>query len=1130
MKRPFVLLGALMLTCWVGPNYIQAAPDPLTVSQKSNTVTGKVVDENGDPVPGATIQETGTNRGTVTDLDGKFTLEVRHNATIKVTFLGYKTVLRKATPNMKIALETDQANLDEVVVVGYGQQKKANLTGAVANVDIEKTFGSRPEQDVTKALQGAVPGLTVLSNSGDVTATSSISIRGLGTLSNKQNSSPLIVVDGMPVDDLSMISANDIASISVLKDASSSAIYGSRAAFGVILITTKGGKQGEKVRVKYNMQFGWDKSTYLPDFPSVPDQLRARLIAADRAGESTPELFGMYFDKLLPYAEAWEKQHKGKKGYTVMEPYQSMDNVGDYYFSPDGPLYYADYDIQGIWYNNHAPSTNHNVSISGSSGKSTFYTSFDYDSKQDVKAFNPGKRSRYGLTTNIKTAVTDWLTVGVRMNWTRRRMSYADPWSNIYQYLWRWGSYFIPSGIFQDADGKQYDYRVVAMQKNCNRAYNTFDQVRLNGYIQANITKDLTFNVDYTFQTDNINYKASNKSIYGMNWSGTKPQYIVAVSNNDATRWNTKRNRWTANAYLDYAHTFFKDHNFHAMVGINGENYKSDYFYARRKQLYDESYPELNLAYGDMSKATIDSSTGDRASAGYFGRINYDYKGIYLLELNGRYDGSSRFREGDRWAFFPSFSVGYRFSEEPYWKPLQKYVSNGKLRFSYGEIGNEAIGNNMFLSTMSATQGDKDNPIWLNGSSAKLNQFTMPTWVSPSLTWERIQTKNLGIDLGFLNNELNLTAEWYERLTKDMLSPGQALPATVGDEAPYTNNGELQSRGWELTLSWRHQFNRDLQLYANFSIGDAKVKIKKWNPIKVEEGKTIDDYKNIGHTNDTSYAYEGETWGDIWGFETDRYFTEADFDGKNADGSWKYKKGVADQTGLQVGNFVYGPGDIKYKDLNGDGKIDGGKGTMANHGDLKVIGNVLPRYEYSFHLGGSWKGIDLDLFFQGVGKRDIWTTSSFVFPMAQPQDLQLFSNLTKYNVYDPENGNVNISEDNDYPCLWPGVSAAGKVPALASAGGNNNFYPQSKYLVHMSYLRLKNVTLGYTLPQNLVRKAYIQNLRVYASVDNLWLLHKGNGNLPLDPEINTGEGIKYGGWGRTVPITRTWAVGLQLTF
>ena len=474
--------------------------------------------------------------------------------------------------------------------------------------------------------------------------------------------------------------------------------------------------------------------------------------------------------------------------------------------------------------------------------------------------------------------------------------------------------------------------------------------------------------------------------------------------------------------------------------------------------------------------------------------------------------------------------MGYRFSEEPYWKPLQKYVSNGKLRFSYGEIGNEAIGDNMFLSTMSATQGDKYNPIWLNGSSAKLNQFTMPTWVSPSLTWERIQTKNLGIDLGFLNNELNLTAEWYERLTKDMLSPGQALPATVGDEAPYANNGELQSRGWELTLSWRHQFNRDLQLYANFSIGDAKVKIKKWNPIKVEPGKTVDDYKYIGHTNDTKYAYEGETWGDIWGFETDRYFTEADFDGKNADGSWKYKKGVADQTGLQVGNFVYGPGDIKYKDLNGDGKIDGGDGTLADHGDLKVIGNVLPRYEYSFHLGGSWKGIDLDLFFQGVGKRDIWTTSSFVFPMVQSQDQQLFSNLAKYNVYDPAKGNVNISEDNDYPCLWPGVSAAGNVPALASAGGNNNFYPQSKYLVHMSYLRLKNVTLGYTLPQNLVRKAYIQNLRVYASVDNLWLLHKGNGNLPLDPEINTGEGIAYGGWGRTVPITRTWAVGLQLTF
>ena len=1118
-----------MLTCWVGPNYIQAAPDPLTVSQKSNTVTGKVVDENGDPVPGATIQETGTNRGTVTDLDGKFTLEVRHNATIKVTFLGYKTVLRKATPNMKIALEADQANLDEVVVVGYGQQKKANLTGAVANVDIEKTFGSRPEQDVTKALQGAVPGLTVLSNSGDVTATSSISIRGLGTLSNKQNSSPLIVVDGMPVDDLSMISANDIASISVLKDASSSAIYGSRAAFGVILITTKGGKQGEKVRVKYNMQFGWDKSTYLPDFASVPDQLRARLIAADRAGESTPELFGMYFDKLLPYAEAWEKQHKGKKGYTVMEPYQSMDNVGDYYFSPDGPLYYADYDIQGIWYNDHAPSTNHNVSISGSSGKSTFYTSFDYDSKQDVKTFNPGKRSRYGLTTNIKTAVTDWLTVGVRMNWTRRRMSYADPWSNIYQYLWRWGSYFIPSGIFQDADGKQYDYRVVAMQKNCNRAYNTFDQVRLNGYIQANITKDLTFNVDYTFQTDNINYKASNKSIYGMNWSGTKPQYIVAVSNNDATRWNTKRNRWTANAYLDYAHTFFKDHNFHAMVGINGENYKSDYFYARRKQLYDESYPELNLAYGDMSKATIDSSTGDRASAGYFGRINYDYKGIYLLEVNGRYDGSSSFPANDQWAFFPSASVGYRFSEEAYFEKAKQYVSNAKFRASYGHIGNEAIGDYMFLEQISKLGTSYTS--WVNAGGTFLSMLNTPSMVSSTLSWERIATTDIGLDLGFLNNRLNVTFDWFQRDTKDMLAPGMTLPATLGASAPYANSGSLRTRGWELGISWNHRFG-DVDVFASANIYDGKTKVTEYN----NPNKLINQF------------YSGMEYGEIWGFETDRYFEESDFTGKNADGSWIYAPGVADQTGLQQGTFVYGPGDIKFKDLDGNGVINGGDptmkdaegnlipvGTVRNHGDLKKIGNSTPRYEYSFRLGAAWKGIDVDLFFQGVGKRDMWYVNAFTMPFSRGADAS-YAHQNSYNkmIFDDARNIIGyeINQNNDYPCMYDGMAGAGAVSGLSQ--GRYNFYPQSKYLLNMAYLRLKTVTIGYTLPQEITKKALIQKARIYFTAENPCLLYNGLGKNPIDPEIGstwtTSKSYSNGTFGRTDPMMRTYSFGLQVTF
>lgn len=1127
MKRHVALIGALLLSCGATGSYAFAVPTPQIVTDSKTTVTvkGTIVDENGDPIIGASIAELGTTRGAVSNTTGSFELKTTENAKLRISFLGYKTVELKAKSSMHVQMTPDNALLDEVVVVGYGQQKKVNLTGAVANVDIDKTLGSRPEQDVSKALQGAVAGLTVLSNNGDLNAKPSLSIRGLGTLSNKQKSSPLIIVDGVPTDDLTMINGNDIASISVLKDASSSAIYGARAAFGVILITTKQAKKGDRVTVKYSGQMAWDQATVLPDFPSVPEQLIPALIAKKRAGQTTPELFGMYFDKLLPYAEKWEKQYGGKKGYSVMQPWQSDEAVGDYDFRSGSPLYYANYDVRKIWYDNAAPSQTHDVSISGSSGRTTFYTSLGYDYKQDLMKFNPSKRDRHNATINLQTDVTDWLTAGVRFNYTRRHFSAVDPESYpIFQYLWRWGSYFVPSGIYKDADGTEYDYRLVAMQKQANRFTIAHDVLRMNAFVKANITKELTFNADYTYQIDNFNEKKSLRSIYGMNWVGTTPRYIIPSSKSATTRWNRKMDRWTANAYLNYAHTFNDVHNLNVMAGINGESFTSDYFGATRKLLYDENYPELNLAYGEMKDATIESETDDRASAGYFGRINYDYKGIYLFEFNGRYDGSSRFRSGDRWAFFPSFSLGYRFSEEGYWKNYRNIVSNGKIRFSFGEIGNEAIGNNMFLSTLTPYQVEPVTKfLWLNGSGAKVNGFTMPTWVNPSLTWERIQTKNLGLDLGFLNDEFTLTAEIYERLTKDMLAPGNAIPSAVGAGAPYTNGGELQARGWELSLAWRKQFSKDLGLYANFSIGDSKIKVKKWNSSN----------KIIGHTNNVSYAYEGQTWGDIWGFETDRYFTEDDFEGRNADGSWIYKKGVADQTGIQTHNFVYGPGDIKFKDLDGSGVIDGGKGTLEDHGDLKVIGNTLPRYEYSFHIGGTFKGFDLDLFFQGVGKRDIWTISSFNFPLLKESDLGVYKHQTNYNIYtwdaDPSKKVVKIDQKNDYPCLWPGSETAGNVPALAEAKGNHNYYPQSRYLTHMSYLRLKNITLGYTLPKDLTRKAYIQNLRLYVSANNLFLLHKGNGNLPVDPEVNEGQGIDYGGWGRTQPITRSFAIGVQVT-
>lgn len=1129
MNRQWALIGAILLASGLtGSSYAMATPptQSQSVTQSSTIIKGQIVDAEGEPILGATVVELGTTRGTVTDIDGNFTINSHANAKLRITYVGYKTVETKAVNGMKVVMQNDNAQLDEIVVVGYGQQKKVNLTGSVTNVDIEKTLGGRPEQDVAKALQGAVPGLTITNTSGDINSQPTMQIRGLGTLSNGATSNPLVVVDGVPVDDLTMVNAADIATISVLKDAASTSIYGSRAAFGVILITTKEGKKGEKVSVKYDGHFAWDRATVLPDYPDVPSQLEAAMIGAKRTDGSDPELFGMYFSKMLPYAKAWKEQHSGKKGYSEMKPFQSMDNVGDYYFNGNQPFYYADYDIQDIWYNKAAPSQSHSVSLNGSSGRTSYYTSFSYDYKQNLMKFNPDKLSRYNFTTNLKTDVTDWLTVGTRVNFVRRSFSKADSWNNVYQYLWRWGSFFIPSGYMYDENGEKLDYRVVAMQKQAARKTTVHDQARFNAYAIAHITKDLTFNVDYTYQIDNYNYKTSDHSVYGMNWSGVTPTYIVGTSSSNTTRENIKQNRWTANAYLNYNHTWVNAHNLGVLVGVNGERFKSDEMWANRTHLYNEDYPELNLAYGEMKDATISSFTGDRSTAGYFGRINYDYKGIYLLELNGRYDGSSRFPAGDKWAFFPSMSLGYRFTEEGYWKNLHDVISNGKLRFSYGEIGNEAIGDNMFISTISPIGQSK--LYWLDKNGNKLNQFQLPDWVSSSLTWERIKTTDIGVDLSFLNDDLSLTFDWYQRTTNDMLAPGKAIPDVAGASAPFTNAGSLRTRGWELSLSYRKQINKDLNVYGTFNIGDSKSKVTKWN----------NDSKLIGHTggivsasNARMYAYEGETWGDIWGFETDRYFTEDDFNGKDANGKWIYKDGVADQTGIQTDNFVFGPGDIKYKDLDGNHVIDGGKGTADDHGDLKVIGNTLPRYEYSFHLGGSWKGIDLDLFFQGVGKRDMWTQSSFVFPLMRDADKALYANQTNYNVYDPANGIINISQSNRYPCLYSGNEGSGNVTGLASIGGEHNYYPQTKYLVNMAYLRLKNVTIGYTLPASITKKVYMEKVRFYGSVNNLCLLYNGAKDYPVDPEMNAGQGsLSYGTWGRTFPITRTWSVGVQVTF
>ena len=1108
MKKHLFL--TLLLTCGMpfsGSMIALANPQPQEkVGDVAVAIKGTVVDEAGEPIIGASVVEKAKpSNGSSTNIDGAFSVKVKPGTILRISYVGCKTVEIPATPGMQVTLESHDALLDEVVIVGYGTQKKVNLTGAVSTVDIGKTMEGRPQTDVAKALQGAVAGLSITTTSGDISENASMRIRGLGTLSNDATSNPLIVVDGVPTEDLSWLNTQDIESISVLKDAASSSIYGSRAAFGVILVQTKGAKQQDRVSVNYSNNFAWDKATYLPDYPDVPTQLKAAIQGKARESSDAVELFGMYFDKMLPYAEAWQQQNGGKSGYREMRPFQSWDDVGDFAVVDGTPLFYADWDVQDIFYNDAAPTQSHNVSVSGSSNATNYYASFGYSDKEGLMKANPDEMTKYNVSFDINTQITDWLKAGTRFNWSRREYTRPYFWLNPYQYLWRWGSFFGPYGTL---DG--LDFRTLSEIKQAGDRVRTSDQTQMTAYLNAEIIKGLTLNADFTYKVRNIGEKYADFTVYGYAWGSVTPSYIVGSGSTTAIREYDKYNTYAVNVYGNYNFSLNKAHNFNIMLGGNAEGISYEGFSGERAQLINQQLPELNLATGNQYAS---SWAGHSGTAGYFGRINYDYKGIYLLELNGRYDGSSAFPEGDKWAFFPSMSAGYRFSEEKYFEPIRDIVNNGKLRFSIGEIGNDAVGQYMFLSTISKISDSSVH--WLDGSN-KVNQFDIPTLVSSSLTWERIRTINAGIDLSFLNNSLTVGFDWFQRENRDMLAPAQVLPDVVGASAPYENAGTLRTRGWELSVNWNHRFG-DVDVYANFNIGDAKTVVTKWDT----DVNLLNSY------------YSGQTYGDIWGFETDRYFEESDFVGKIYDDKgnfigWEYAPGVADQTGIQTDNFVYGPGDIKYKDLNGDGKIDGGKGTAEDHGDLKVIGNTTPRYEYSFRIGGAWKGFDIDLYFQGVGKRSVWTQSAFAFPLMRSADLTLYANQTSYCQYEPEQGIVDINQNYDFPRLYPGNEGSGTVPGIGP--GEHNYYPQSRYLVDMSYLRLKNVTFGYTLPQNLTRKAYIEKARLYFSADNLCLLHKGH-DLPVDPEINAGQGaLGNGTWGRIAPITRTLSFGLQVTF
>lgn len=1100
LKSQAALLVALSL-CIVSSEFSKAHPkgspkDKTTYAFTSDDdnvmqASGYVTDVHGEPVIGASIIEDGTTNGTSTDAKGYFQLTVQKNAKLKISFIGFKDCIKDASKGMTIIMHDDAEFLNEIVVVGYGSQKKVDLTGAVANVNVDKALKNRPVTNVANALQGVTPGVTVTSSQGGVGRSCSIKMRGFsGSLSAKQGTSPLILVDNVPIPNLSMVNPDDIESISVLKDAASASIYGTRAAWGVILITTKQGKKNEKVKVNYSNNFCWNKPTKMPKVSKTYECAEAIMSACrrDTPGATSVTSIGYNVDDIaIEKMKQWEQQYGGMSQSELGELQLGRDfekRNGKYFF-------YRSFDPVDMFLKDWTPQQKHNLSISGGSDKTSFNISMGFLKEDGILKINNDKYKRYNINANVTTKIRDWWSVHTNIMLARTEKSehyhFTAGTYDIWYYLLRWPAFY----PYAEYEGKPFRSAMTEIAQAKREKY-TRNFARTTVGTTFTPMKDLSINLDYTFDYVNGYKKREGGEVWGYDFFNTKNplNYTSLYSSThnrarESSRYSTSN---TFKAYATYKHTFGVNHNFKAMLGMDADKHKNHGHGSERRNLISLDKPEISLATGDQFVDFL-NYINEASSAGFFGRVNYDYKGKYLAEVNLRYDGSSKFPKGDKWGLFPSISGGWRISEENFMTWAKPILNHLKFRGSWGTIGNQDVDASSYLSTMAV---DKNSGWILDDKQVPF--IGMPSVISSSLTWERVSTIDLGIDARFFDDELGISLDWYQRKTTDMHSPGETLPNTFASASPKVNEGELTGEGLEIAIDYRHDFECGLGLTARATFAHSSEKITKYN----------NPNKNING------LYKGKKLGEIWGYETDRLFQYSDFNSSvdaNGNKIWSLKDGIPSQSKLEGKGFVYGPGDVKLKDLNGDGKIDWGSNTLEDRGDLKRIGNSRPNNEYGFSLGLTYKGFDFYTFFQGVGKRDLWAIGQVGTPGFMPFEGWLQHQL---DYWTPENTNAFYPRPTNHCWVING----------------RNFVRQTRYLQNMSYLRCKNITIGYTFPEKVLRKVSLQNARIYISGENLFEID--HMNIPVDPETTESKGAVS--FGKSYPFTRNISFGLQLTF
>lgn len=1083
LRRLKSVSTVLFLMGTTGAVYAAANPGmaDVQITQQAEDCTGIVKSATGEPVIGASVVVKGTTNGTITGFDGDFTIpNVKKGDVVQISFIGYLTqeIVWNGKP-INIILKEDAKSLEEVVVVGYGTQKKVNLTGAVAAVEGE-VLQNRPLTNIGQGLQGVVPNLKV--NVGGAPGQgSSFQIRGDASING---GSPLVLVDNVQMDP-NLVNPEDIASISVLKDAASAAIYGARAAYGVILITTKTGKKNTKPQISFNAGGYWSKPAMEMHNVSSLDYLTMRDVAFQNGGGSgsmaTPaewEHVRGYIDGTYKYTEFFDES---------VNQNQWIYNGNTDWFNE---LYTTNFSQQ------------YNVSLNGGTDKTTYYASLGFADQKGVLKMTDDKYRKFNANISVSSQITKWLKASAKIMHTysienhptgsanagvggyggmlKNDLSPLMPVTHSHtgRLVRKPGAPAIndaangittTGGLVYEEENKSYyagqggytnPYSVARLGGSTETKKN---DLWMTGALQLTPLEGLVINADYTFNFFNNGGQAVGKNYLEYRAvAGTELYY--PWTNPSFVTYDNAEDYYTAfNVFAEYSKSFNQVHNFKVMAGYNQEYKHSKYFSSNRNKLISTEVPDLDMATGDKNVSSTETHWG---VLGYFIRLNYNYANRYLFEFNGRYDGSSKFPKGSRYAFFPSFSAAWRVSEEKFFEPARKWFDNLKIRASYGSLGNQAVTSNFgYLQNYGTGQLG-----YLLGGEKPQVVHPYGTLIAGDMTWETVNQMNFGVDLGFFGNRLTGSFDWYQRDTKDMLTPADELPSVLGAGIGAMNNGSMRTRGWELSIGWNDRLENGFGYWTKFVLSDYQSEITEYNGNKA--GK-ISGY------------YVGKKIGEIWGLTADGLFQ-----------SQEEIDNYLSQTGLQ--NTQYRPGDVKFVDVSGDGQIAWGQETIYDkeHTDKTVIGNETPRYQFGWTVGAEYKNFDLELFFQGVGKRD-WA----------PRGAQFWGFTSQWD--------VPYESALDY---WTPENTDAYFPAPDWNKWINR-ETSTRYLQKASYMRLKNITLGYNVPREWLSKFGLTKLRFYVTGENVFTVTKLNDSF--DPE--TLNNLSY-------PLTKKWSIGLNLTF